>query len=356
MTRQPPLTVLPIPALDGKMEHSPADLSRLDFLGRMPVPLRRAFKAGLDRSVAARRAAAGEELACCFLSGGEWYRPFDGLAACSGDQLPNLLATPFHYDLLFSSLLRHYAPSGEIRDQPDCHPVCASAGLSDPEGVFRLFAAIPFVFLVDETRLRGRPAPRAWEDLLNPAWAEDIVFGGWRPNDRVPYQDYNDYLLLALCREYGAAGLEAFAANVRHLQHNVRTATLAGSNSSDVGAIAILPWLQAELNPRRQRTRVIWPEDGALAMPINYLVKTGMEARVQTLVDYLTGPDLGALLAHNRYPPSNPRVADAFPAGVRLKWLGWDYVRSHDIAAESRRAAALFFTAWNRGEEIRACA
>ena len=56
-------------------ENAPApDLGRLDFLGRMPIPLRRPFKAGLDRTVAAHQAATGTRLECCFLGGGEWYR------------------------------------------------------------------------------------------------------------------------------------------------------------------------------------------------------------------------------------------------------------------------------------------
>lgn len=331
------------------------DLASLDFLGRMPIPLRRPFKAGLDRTVAAHRTAGGERLACCFLSGGEWYTPFDGLATAPG-ALPGMLVSIFHHDILAPGLLARYAP-GPASRQPPCHPACGAAGLPDPEGVFRLFAVIPFVFLVDEKRLGGRPAPRRWSDLLDPVWADDIVFGGWRPDERSPYEEYNSYLLWSLQHEFGAAGLQAFAANVRHLQHNIRTTTLSGSNSASVGAIAVLPWLQAELCPRRTRTRVVWPEDGALAMPLGYLVQAGAETRLRPLVDYLTGPGLGAVLARNCYPPANPAVACAFPDGARLKWPGWDYARGHDIAADSRRAARIFFDAWYARSEggLRAC-
>lgn len=330
------------------------DLGRLDFLGRMPIPLRRPFKAGLDRAVAAQRERDGTELNCCFLSGGEWYRPFDGLAGAAPEDLPGMLVTTFHHDILAPGLLARYTPAVPPPSAP-CHPACLRAGLPDPLGVFRMFAAVPFVFLVDEKRLRGRAAPRAWSDLFDPMWADDIVFGGWRPNDRVPYQDYNSFLLLSLHREFGGAGLESLAANIRHLQHNVRTAALAGSNSRDVGAIAILPWLQAELAPRRERTRVVWPEDGALAMPIGCLVKPEAESRLSPLAAYVNGVELGRVLARNCYPPANPAVAGAFPAGAHLKWFGWDYVRGHDLAAETRRAAQIFFSAWHGRAEVRAC-
>lgn len=324
---------------------------RLDFLGRMPIPLRRPFKAGLDRTVARHRRQAGAALDCCFLAGGEWYRPFDvlgGQARTAPEALPSMLVTTLYHDLFDPALLAAYTPPAPPAPDP-CHPVCAAAGLPDPLGIFRVFAAVPFVFLVDERRLAGRPAPRRWSDLLEPHWAGegggDIVFGGWRPNEQVPYQDYNSYLLLCLAQAFGDAGLEAFAGNVLHLQHNVRTAVQAGSNSRSVGAVSVLPWLQAELCPRRERTRVVWPEDGALAMPIAWLAKPGAEARLAPLVDYVTGPEVAAILARNCYPPTRPGTAGAFPAGARLRWPGWDWLRSHDMAAESRRAAQVFFAA-----------
>lgn len=340
-----------IPASPGITPTAP-DLGRLDLLGRMPIPLRRAFKAGLDRTVAAHRTQTGIPLKCCFLSGGEWYRPFDTLA--DSPNPPDMLVTPLYHDILSPALLAHYGGGTPPADKAPWHPACVDGGLRDPAGVFHCFAVIPFVFLIDERRLRGRAAPRTWADLLDPRWAGDIVFGGWRPNEQVPYQDFNTYLLMSLYQEFGAEGLEAFARNVRHLQHNVRTATQAGSNSPQVGAIAILPWLQAELCPRRERTRVAWPEDGALAMPIGYLLKPGMEARLAPLVDYVTGEGLGAVLAHNCYPPTRALAAASFPEGARLKWPGWEYIRSHDLAAESRRAAELFFAAWD--EPPRRCA
>jgi ABC-type Fe3+ transport system substrate-binding protein len=329
----------------------PADLGRLDFLGRLPIPLRRPFKAGLDQAVNRHRAATGEQLECCFLSGAEWYRPFDGLAAASA--LPGMLVTTFYHDILSGGLLDRYTPPRPAARA--IHPDCEAAGLDDPRGAFRLFSVIPFVFLVDEKRLAGRPAPRSWADLLEPAWRDDIVFGGWRPNERVPYQDYNSYLLLSLLLEFGPAGLKAFAGNVRHLQHNVRTATQAGSNSAGVGAVAILPWLQAELAPRRARLRVVWPEDGALAMPIGYLVRPDAEARLKPLMDYLDGAALGEVLARNCYPPANPALTRAFPAGARLKWPGWDYARGSDVGEATRRAGEIFFDCWYRDRELRAC-
>lgn len=341
-----------------RVEERPG-LGHLDLLGRVPVPLRRPFKAGLDRAVTAHALRTGGRLECQMLTGAEWYLPFDCLAGARREDLPGMLITTLFQDVMAPELLAHYTPgrppepafdrarrSSGLGGTHGSHPVCVDAGLPDPSGTFRLFSVIPFVFLVDERRLRGRAAPRVWADLLAPQWADDIVFGGWRPHAQAPYQDYNSYLLLCLYQAFGADGLYAFADNVLHLQHNVRTAARMGSNSDSVGAIAVLPWMQAELCPRREHTRAVWPEDGALVMPMGYMVKPESEARVQPLSAYLTGHELGHVLARNCYPPTGLDVPGAFPPGVRLRWPGWDWVRQHDLAAESRQAGSMFFHAW----------
>ena len=349
-------TLPSLTARDQKPALHPLNPGSLDFLGRMPIPLRRPFKTGLDRTVAAHQAATGIRFDCCFLSGSEWYRPFDGLAAAkTGADLPDMLVTTLYHDILDPGLLAHYTPHDGSASSVTVHPVCVNGGLLDPLGIFQTFAVIHFVFLVDHQRLKGRAAPRCWSDVLEPVWADEIVFGGWRPHDRASYQDYNSYLLFSLYQEYGQTGLEAFAANVRNIQHNIRTATQAGSNSRTIGAIAILPWLQAELCPRRGRTQVIWPEDGALAMPIGFLIKPDAHTRLMPLVNYVCGMELGVLLARNCYPPVNAAVADAFPTAARLKWAGWEYLRHHDLAAEEQRASERFFAVWNRSRENSVC-
>lgn len=329
----------------------PDELGGLDLLGRMPIPLRRAFKSGIDKIQAQHRQVQGTSLNCCCLGGGEWYSPFDTLAKePNAERLPSVLVSTIYHDILSPSLLQHYAPNANSRSMPEMHPAFTQAGLQDPLGVFRTFSAIPFVWLVDQRRLKGRPAPRVWSDLFDPCWAGEIVFGGWRPNAQVPYQDYNAYLLLSLYQEFGQSGLESFAANVRRLQHNVRTATQAGSNSREVGTIAILPWLQAEMCPRRERTQVVWPEDGALVMPIGFMIKAEAEQRLAALVDHLNGPDLGAVLNRNCYP-SVHRSRAALPAQARFKWLGWEFFHQRDFAGEQQQAAELFFAAHSMQEQ-----
>lgn len=317
-------------------------LAMLDFLGRMPVPLRFGFAAGL------LRAAAPAGLQTCFLIGNEWYAPFDDLTRSEpGAGFPHMILSPFTRDMLsvaFQDRLRAMGHAGV--PAPPVHPAAAAAGLVDPAGLFSVFGVIPWVFLVDHRKLAHRPVPRCWQDLLDPVHAAQIVFGGWRRPSDGAYPDCNDFLLLYLFRRFGAAGLLAFAANTRAIMHNTVAARLAGSGSEDGGAITILPWMQADMCPRRDRTSVIWPEDGAMTMPMGFTVDANRRRRMQPLLDFVCGAPFAAFLARNRYPAVWSGGPQGFPPGARLDWLGWDYTRSHDMAEETATALRLFFTAW----------
>lgn len=330
--------------------HEP-DLGTLDLLGRVPIPLRRQFKDDIERTSARHLEATGRKISSCLLLGCEWYRPFDRLCqSSSDDERPGLVVSTLQDDLLEPTLLRTYGGSPAPR-RPR-HPALTDAGLVDATGTFHTFAVVPFVFLVDAGRLQGRPVPRTWSDLLHPMWHDEIVFGGWRPGEQGPFLEYNSFLLLSLFAEFGTDGMGAFASNVRNLVHNVRTARTMGTGDETVGCIAILPWLHAELSPRRQRVRVIWPDDGALAMPIVYMLKPSCAQRVASLVDYLTGDALARAWGRSCYPSA---FAD-WPADARLKWHGWSYVFERDLPKETERAAELFFSRWTDPGSLRQCA
>nr|WP_294557292.1 ABC transporter substrate-binding protein [uncultured Rhodopila sp.] len=327
----------------GDHDDAVAHLAALDFLGRMPVPLRQGFTAGLDQAAAV---AGGRGI--CFVKGNEWYAPFEALARAEPmAAFPNMVLTPFTRDVLSVTFQKRLRAAGHAAATPrPTHP--AAAGLIDPEGLFSVFAIIPWVFLIDNRKLGGRPVPRGWEDLLDPVYEDQIVFGGWkRPSDGT-YPDCNDYLLLYLYHRFGAAGVRAFAGNTRAILHNTVASRFAGTNHPQGGAISIMPWMQADICPRRDRTAVVWPNDGALVMPMGFSVSSSQRARVQPLLDFVCGDACAAALARNRYPAVWADGPQPLPEGATLDWLGWDYTRTHDMTEETMIATRLFFAAWSR--------
>lgn len=329
--------------------------SPLDFLGRMPIPLRLPFKSGLDKAITAHQARSGVALNCMSITGGEWFEPFSRIVAPAHPAtLPSMLVVTCSSDML-SSKNQSYYQGPNLFEGSDFHPVYQNAGLPDPAGIFHPFSVIPFVFLVDKTKLGKRPIPQCWEDLLDPIYHNDITFGGSRSADTGTYTEFNRFLLLSLYCAFGPNGVIAFAQNVRHLLHHVEIARIMGSKNPQATAIAILPWMQAELCPRRQHCQVIWPQDGAYTMPIAFMLKPAKRERLQPVIEYLTSAQMGTMLMHNCYPPTLRQQIDVLPTEIRIQWLGWEYVRSHNIAHQSELASTLFFNAWLQQQEKKQC-
>src|SRR5664279_778858 len=116
-----------------------AHLAALDFLGRMPVPLRHGFTAGLDQAAAA---AGGRRV--YFVKGNEWYAPFHALARAQPmAAFPRMVLTPFTRDVLSVSFQQRLRAAGHAAATPrPIHP--AAAGLIDPAGLFSVFGVIPW--------------------------------------------------------------------------------------------------------------------------------------------------------------------------------------------------------------------
>jgi ABC-type Fe3+ transport system substrate-binding protein len=321
-------------------------LATLDFLGRMPVPLRQGFTSGLD---SAAHAAGGRRI--CFVKGNEWYAPFEALARAEPTAgFPHMILTPFTHDVLAVSFQERLRAAGHAAATPrPIHPAAQGAGLVDPAGLFSVFAVIPWVFLIDHRKLGEKPLPLKWQDLVDPVYHDQIVFGGWkRPSDST-YPDCNDFLLLYVLRRFGSEGVRAFADNTRAILHNTVATRFAGTSNPQGGAISIMPWMQADICPRRDRTSVIWPDDGAMTMPMGFSVASSQRDRVQPLLDFVCGDAYSANLARNRYPAVWADGPQGLPDGARLDWIGWDYTRTHDITEETMTATNIFFAHWGRG-------
>ncbi|WP_051449001.1 ABC transporter substrate-binding protein [Tolumonas lignilytica] len=317
------------------------------FLGRVPVPLRQTFQADIERLANHYEADTGKTLRYETCSGAEWFAPFKQLNQRTAPQnLPDMLCITGSADILSSPNLTHYRNDHALLAASAMHPAFAQSGLPDPQHIFHLFAAIPFVLLIDHEKLDGRPAPRRWADLLNPLYQSDIVFGGWKPDPGKPYTEFNRFLLLAIYRFFGSKGLHAFAQNVKDIQHHVVIARTAGTRSPQASAISILPWMQASMCPHRAHTEIIWPDDGALTMPLACLIQPKAITSLRPLIDYFYSAQWQQFLMQACYPPVMPTWCTALPNDASFKWLGWDFVRENPMLQLSQTAATLFFNAW----------
>ena len=332
------------PGVFGDPTASRAQPRGWDLLGNVPVPLRHLVRDGVAARVQPLRRDGHAPLKCCFPMGQGGASPFQRLRYIRAlDEFPHMLVSAEYGHCFNRAFHARHVEGGAFRaEQPNgVDAVFSEAGLIDPKGWIGVFAVAPFVFLIDRARLGDLPVPRRWSDLADPIYAGQVVFGGWRRPGQSDYAGYNAFFLQAMAMELGLGGVARILANVPSLVHSAQMPRLAGTDASP-GGIYVAPLSLADMCPRRHRTQLVWPEDGALAFPLWLTVKRSQRLTLAPLVDYFHGPDLARLLNANRYPALCPGQKPAMPAWAKLKWPGWDYLRHGDCAAELKAVRKLF--------------
>jgi ABC-type Fe3+ transport system substrate-binding protein len=181
---------------------------------------------------------------------------------------------------------------------------------------------------------------QSWGDLADPVYRGEIAMSGWRPDGARQWRSFNQFFLVAVTRLLGDDRLRGVLANLAGLTHSAQMPRLAGTANS-LAAIYVLPWSLADLCPRRDRTQVVWPSEGALAFPLWMTAQTAHRDRLAPVADYFFAPATARWLDHNRYPSLAPG-ASSLPKGARLAWPGWDFLRHKSTAKEIKRIKALF--------------
>lgn len=209
----------------------------------------------------------------------------------------------------------------------------------DPDGHYTLYGVYPYVLLVDLPRLGDRPVPKSWSDLLDPVYRNDIISVG-------NANKVAELLLMTIHKDHGDEGLKRLAPNIKDGWHGSRMARTAGTRSEEGAAIYYIPWNFANFCPKSERTLIVWPEDGAIVNPLFMLVQASQRERVQPVIDFVLGKELGQKSADAYCPMLNPEVDNGLPEGAQFKWLGWDYIKSLDLYELKSRTQNVFMKAW----------
>jgi len=328
--------------------HAPRATARgWDFLGSCPAPLRMRMRDELADLLRDLHRNTGERLKGCMPMGHGGRTPFERLRHIRDlDDFPKFLVSADHGNAFNRAFHACHVETGAFAAlQPEgAAPVFEQAGLIDPRGWIGVYAVAPFVMLIDRARLGARNIPRSWADLADPAYRGDIALSGWRPDGAQQWRAFNQFFLVAIARLLGDKGLREVLANLAGLTHSAQMPRLAGSANS-LAAIYVLPWALADMCPRRDRTEVVWPNEGALAFPLWMTAQAAHRDRVAPLADYFFAPETARWLDHNRYPSLAPSGGASLPEGARFAWPGWDFFRARSTASEIKRISALFHAA-----------
>lgn len=261
----------------------------LDFYGNTICPLKFTFKDALENLERNYAKQTGIRRKCYVEAGKNSNDSCDELWSDSNpEHFPGILFSKEFNEYLGKNFRdtmmgdRYF--TADFYDNMKINPHFEEAGLLDPEKEFSIYAVMADVLLVDDQHLDGCPIPRNRAELLDPKYKDKIVLFG---KDRT---ELSNATFLYIYKEFGMEGIRKLAHNVKNAMHGSQMAKIAGSASSDAGAIYIVSWFFAKTCVR-PHTQIAWPEDGCMTLPMYMLVRRDMAEREQDIVDYVLGED-----------------------------------------------------------------
>lgn len=299
---------------------------KLDYLGYAPCPVRAEMRRQMHRYFQTQRPVGVDEP--------KWFVPsschdanvYDGLWQTEDEsELPGLISEVGLGDFNRPQFLQRWLDTATFDPLSDdaVRPEFREAGLVDPRKKHRVFGVIPEVILVDLKRLGKRPLPRTWTDLLDPRFRRDVVISGEEG-------DIHESFLFGLNKDHGETALMALGENVVNFMHPAEMSKTAGTANPKGAALYILPLFFALGCPRKEGTAIVWPEEGVYLNPLYLFRKHGARPDAALAQDFLLGKQWADHLAKVGLVPA--RAGSPTLPG-KLRWLGWDYVRTHDLDA-----------------------
>jgi ABC-type Fe3+ transport system substrate-binding protein len=317
----------------------------LNLLAYAACQFKPAFKGHIDAVLSQYTRETGATLNCHIPMGcGHNEDDYDDIWKVENiDDFPDIVASMGFGDFFRQEFVDRFVKKGYFSTawSGKINEPFERAGFRDPDGWYTIYSVFPYVMLVDTRKLGGAPIPQRWSDLLHPQLQDNIVVNGSEGLvAEIP--------LLYFFREHGENGLIQLAANIRESRHPAQMVKSAASSNSGGAAVYIMPWFFAQARSMSSYVQLVWPEDGALTSPIYLLAKESKKAELKSVVDCITGPELGANSARSCFPSLNPHVDNKLPQGASFKWLGWDFIKSNNLEKIKTYATEVFLDSWRK--------
>ena len=318
---------------------------RLHFMAMLPCGLRNPFKDFLEAHLQDNMERYGQ---LNYLTEGNvnhelsYYPLLDNIE--SPDELPDVIIAsdvnnffhkPFVSRFIETNIFQAYIPY-------PVNPYLKKADFPDPSGHYTMLTANMLVMAVDETRLGKNRMPERWEDLLSPAFENEIIMRG---------EDdfFCNAVMLPFYKDHGFEAIRILSRQIRCGKHPAEMVKLADSGNEGAATIYILPYFFAQ-RIKNKNTKIVWPEDGAIASPVFLLAKSDTMEKHQPLLDFLLSKETGEMLVMRSFPSVNPEVKNLLPK--QIKWLGWDFLTTNDIGKIKQNIQEVFMNGWKQKQSI----
>ncbi len=302
----------------------------LNIMGLLPCPVRIPLMEKFDQFAKNYTVKTGTALNYQLQAaslGLEWVEQHI-LNIDSTDKLPDLFLSA-GFDLFFDEKkIGHHRRSGLFKDMTDYRDVnkdFKELDIIDPDGCYSIIGTVPAVFLVNMEQLGDRKKPESWLDILKPEFENSVS---------LPIGDFDLFnaILLSIHKNYGKEGVEKLGRSLldsMHPSQMVKSATKKGNKP----VVTIMPSFFTRMTGGKGPLTAVWPSDGAIISPIFMLSKSEKEEVLKPIVDFFASKEVGEILAHQgRFPSVHPDVDNKFEDN-KYMWIGWDYIKTHDIGS-----------------------
>jgi ABC-type Fe3+ transport system substrate-binding protein len=184
------------------------------------------------------------------------------------------------------------------------------------------------------------PETPSWGELLKEQYRKKLIFRG----------DKNSFcsgVLLPFYKLFGESGVKALGKATLDGLHPSQMVRNIDDEKGEAG-LYIMPLFFAEKIQNRKAVQIYSPKEGAIVSPIQMLVKKSLIKETETLVQFLTGIELGQLCGERFFPAYHNKVDNSSVDVDDLLWLGWDFLNQYDIGKLKQQLKKTFLENFSR--------
>ncbi|SJZ54829.1 ABC-type Fe3+ transport system, substrate-binding protein [Trichlorobacter thiogenes] len=331
--------------VDVTMKQTQQEQSEISISGLLPCPVRLPLLEGFDRFIEQYTRESGVTVSYKFeaASLGSAWMDEHIQTVTAADQLPDIFVSAGFETFFDPATIGKFKEQGVFADLTGDAINRSFDGLElkDPKGHYGLISVVPSAFMVNHDELGDLPVPRTWADILKPEFEQKVA---------LPVGDFDLFnaILLTIHKMYGDEGVRKLGRCMLKSMHPAQMIKNAQRVAEEKPPVTIIPYFFSRMAGMVKSLEIVWPEDGAIISPIFMLAKADKQAKLQPIADFLCSKEVGDTLTNRGlFPALNPEVENQLPEQHPWQWVGWDYLYSHDIAAQIRYTVGLFEEAMN---------
>lgn len=209
-------------------------------------------------------------------------------------------------------------------------------GFDDTERQFTMLSANLLVLVSIDELLEGKPRIESWKDVLKPEFQNSVVMRGQA-------KFFCNGVLLPFYALFGIDGIVDLARSVRTGVHPSEMVKMIDSGKRDVAPLYIMPYFFAQKIKDKSRISINIPTEGAIASPVQMLVKRTSQDKVKEITAFLCSTEFGQICADAYFPSVNEKVTNTTSYIKKLHWIGWDFLKQNDIGKLKKEIEEKFF-------------